>query len=204
MKSYICFIRHGITEGNLKKWFYGSVDMPLVEEGIGEIKRFREEGIYPLAKNADFYTSGMLRTEQTIELIYGKIEHEVIPELKEMNFGEYECMTYDDLKDNDAFNRFAYNHDIDYVFPNGDSKKSFAMRVYKGLERLIGKHLTRQRDNVVKDTVSIVVCHGGVITASLSKLFPNEEMNMWDWMPKPGRGYKVYFEDDKPIRYEKF
>lgn len=203
MKSYICFIRHGITEGNLKQWFYGNSDLPLIEKGIDEIVKLRDEGIYPITENADFYTSGMLRAEQTLELIYGNTEHEIIHELREMNFGKYECMTYDELKGDDAFNRFAYSHDIEYVFPEGDSKKSFAKRVYRGLETLVEKHKTKENGNTEGKTVSIVICHGGVITASLSKMFPDEEMNMWDWMPKPGRGYKVYFEEDRPTGYEK-
>jgi alpha-ribazole phosphatase len=196
MKSYIFFIRHGITEGNQKKWFYGSVDIPLVKEGIEELNRLKEEGIYPHFERAQYFTSGMTRTEQTLNLLYGEVEHKVIPEFKEMNFGEYECKTYDDLKDDDAFNRFAYNNDIDYIFPKGESKKIFAMRVYQGLETLLDSHL---KNDVF---ASIVISHGGVITASLDRLFPDETKNMWDWMPKPGRGYKVHLVNGKPVEYE--
>ena len=196
MGSYIYFIRHGITEGNQKKWFYGSVDIPLVEEGVLELNALKEKGIYPNGKDANYYTSGMTRTEQTLKLLYGDVEHMVIPELREMNFGDYECKTYDDLKDDDAFNRFAYNNDLEYVFPNGESKRIFATRVYKGLSKLIDDHIRNE------DLESIVIAHGGVITASLDRLFPNECKNMWDWMPKPGRGYKVYFEKGTPSEYE--
>ena len=34
MISCIHFIRHGITEGIQNRWYYGSTDMPLVEEGV--------------------------------------------------------------------------------------------------------------------------------------------------------------------------
>ncbi|MBQ1471194.1 MAG: histidine phosphatase family protein, partial [Eubacterium sp.] len=32
MESKLILIRHGITEGNLKRWFYGAVDIPLTED----------------------------------------------------------------------------------------------------------------------------------------------------------------------------
>ncbi|HKK96133.1 MAG TPA: histidine phosphatase family protein [Anaerovoracaceae bacterium] len=195
MSSYICFIRHGITEGNQKKWFYGSVDIPLVNEGIKELNKLKNKGLYPHEKEAIYYTSGMTRTEQTLKLLYGEVEHAIIPELREMNFGDYECKTYDELKSDDDFNRFAYTNDLEYRFPNGESKIIFANRVYKGLNKLIDNHL----NNTVP---SIVIAHGGVITASLDRLFPEESKNMWDWMPKPGRGYKIYFKQGKPDRYE--
>ena len=37
MSSKILFLRHGITEGNKNKWFYGALDLPLLDEGKAEI-----------------------------------------------------------------------------------------------------------------------------------------------------------------------
>ena len=34
MESKILLLRHGITEGNKNKWFYGKTDLPLLPEGI--------------------------------------------------------------------------------------------------------------------------------------------------------------------------
>ena len=38
MLSRIYLIRHGKTEGNRNHWYYGSTDLPLTEEGAGEIE----------------------------------------------------------------------------------------------------------------------------------------------------------------------
>ena len=95
----IHFIRHGITEGNLKRWHYGWADIPLAPEGMEKLKRLREENIYPRPEKATYYTSGMLRAEQTFEIIYGKREHKVAEKMKEMNFGEFEKKTYEELKE---------------------------------------------------------------------------------------------------------
>ena len=37
MESRIILIRHGITEGNKKRWFYGAADIPLSQEGREEL-----------------------------------------------------------------------------------------------------------------------------------------------------------------------
>ena len=47
MKSRICLIRHGITEGNKKKLYYGHSDIDLAEEGITELKELVSSGLYP-------------------------------------------------------------------------------------------------------------------------------------------------------------
>ena len=98
MRSKICLIRHGITEGNKNRLYYGYADIPLAEEGIAALKELEKRDIYPNSSNADFYTTGLRRTEQTMEIIYGKREHEILPQLKEMNFGDYEMKSHGELK----------------------------------------------------------------------------------------------------------
>ena len=86
MTSCIHFIRHGITEGIKNKWYYGWVDLPLIQEGVDELEKLRNSGIYPSARGAQLYTSGMTRANQTLEVIYGKTPYRPIENLKEMNF----------------------------------------------------------------------------------------------------------------------
>lgn len=80
MESRICLIRHGITEGNKNRLYYGFSDIPLAEEGIAELTRLAESGIYPYDEDADFYTTGLRRTEQTLSIIYGEKKHSHIGE----------------------------------------------------------------------------------------------------------------------------
>ena len=72
LKSTIYLIRHGITEGNKKMWHYGWADIPLLPEGIEQLKEFKAEGVYPEIEDGAFYTSGLVRTEMTMETIFGK------------------------------------------------------------------------------------------------------------------------------------
>ena len=90
-------IRHGITAGNENRWYYGRLDIPLTERGIAQLEKLRTDGIYPNAQGADCYTSGMLRTEQTFQTIYGDQPHKALPLLREMNFGAWEGMSFDEM-----------------------------------------------------------------------------------------------------------
>ena len=53
----LTLIRHGLTEGNLKRLYYGSTDLPLTEAGIAAL-----HSDPPAAPKAQaYYTSGMRR-----------------------------------------------------------------------------------------------------------------------------------------------
>ena len=206
MKSCIHFIRHGITEGILNRWYYGSTDMPLVQEGIDEILGFKENNVYPLdlAEDTDFYTSGMLRAEQTLDVIYGNVQRKPIANLSEMNFGRWECKTFDELKLEPEFDEWMNCTDNSFVFPEGDSILTFYERVEKGFDELLCMHRLKELSHrhSGKDATSVIVCHGGVISACMERYFSGDRENFWQWIPAPGKGFTVYLEDGKPIRYE--
>ena len=206
MASKIYLIRHGITEGNLKRWFYGSADLPLTEEGKDELRRLKEKGVYPeIPADADMYTTGLLRTEQTFEILFGDREHKAIDNLKEMRFGKYECCTYDEVKEYEDFDTWAWDTTGDAKLPGAESKNEFAARIAEGLKELRGYHALKELSHRHSgaDSVSVVVCHGGVISASMMMLFPEVNGNMWDWMPNPGFGYCIEFENGEPTMYTK-
>lgn len=205
MVSKIYLIRHGITEGNQKKWFYGAADLPLAEEGIAALEKAASGGIYPqIPEDADCYTTGLLRTEQTFELIFGERNHGVIRNLREMEFGDHECKSYEELKDNEEFSAWCWDETGEAVLTGGETKNAFAARISAGLRELVGYHrlkeLSHRHDG--KDAITVVICHGGVISAVMQELFPTAKGSMWDWMPEPGFGYAVEFKDGEPASFE--
>lgn len=206
MVSRIYLIRHGITEGNQKRWFYGKADLPLAEVGRETLKDLAARGIYPrIPEDADCYTTGLLRTEQTFQIIFGERPHKVIHNMREMEFGDYECQTYEQLKDYELFDQWCYDQSGDAKLPGGESRNEFADRISLGLKELIGYHRLKELSHrhSGKDAISVLVCHGGVISAAMQELFPEVNGNMWDWIPDPGFGYMVEFEEGEPIMYEK-
>lgn len=55
MKTKICLIRHGITEGNQKRLYYGSSDIPLAQEGI-DFGDFEMKSYGELKDDPDYQT----------------------------------------------------------------------------------------------------------------------------------------------------
>jgi len=205
MISRIYFIRHGITEGNTRKWFYGKADLPLTEDGKETLRRLKERGIYPdIPADADCYTSELMRTDETFRIIYGDRPRKALPLLNEMQFGDYECKTYEELKGYDDFDSWAYDKTGDVKLPGGESRNEFAARISRGLRELINLHRMKEwsHRHGGQAAVSVVVCHGGVISAVMQELFPGVNGTMWDWIPDPGLGYMVEFKDGDPMAYE--
>ena len=198
MRSYIHFIRHGITEGIINKWYYGSADLPLTDEGYEALRELMAEGIYPPLGDADCYTSGMLRADQTLKVIYGNVPFKTIPLLREMNFGSWECKTFNELQKEPEYEEWINNKEGSFTFPGGgDSVISFNERIQKGLKELCGyqrlKELSHRHSG--KDAVSIMVCHGGTIAAAMEGWFPGDRENFWQWIAAKGRGVKVGFKE---------
>lgn len=206
MKSTIHLIRHGITEGNLKRWHYGWADIPLAAEGVENLRQLCEEDIYPRPEEAACYTSGMVRTEQTFKEIYGDVPHQVLPKLKEMNFGDFEKKTYYELKDNPDYQKWITDKTFQTSIPGGESKSEFYNRVQNGFEELVNLHRREElkhRHNK-KDTDTICVCHGGVISCIMIGQFGADGLGEFiNWIPDPGRGYSITVEDGKCVSYEK-
>ncbi len=77
-------------------------------------------------------------------------------------------------------------------------------RIKRGNEILVGKHrmteLAHRHDG--GDAVSVMVCHGGAISATMMNWFPGLRENFWLWTPKSGLGYQVFFEDGKPVSFK--
>ena len=197
MKSRICLIRHGITEGNKKKLYYGHSDIDLAEEGITELKELVSSGLYPDGEGADFYTTDLKRTQQTLKLIYGEREFQMIPALKEINFGDFEMKSSGELKEIEEYRQWLKNPGQDQAPPNGESIRTFYARIKKGFEELKKKHALKvlSMRHSGREALSIVICHGGTISAVMEEVFPGKKDNFYQWIPDPGHGYMLTLED---------
>lgn len=124
----LTLLRHGETDGSRRDLYYGAADIPALPESLAALHE--NAAAYPRAKR--YYTSGLLRTEQTLEAIYGPVAHQQLPGLQEMNFGDFEMKSYQELKDTAAYQ--AWITDVEHnVCPNGESAPQV-------LERNRGRH----------------------------------------------------------------
>lgn len=192
--STIYLFRHGITEGNKRRLYYGSSNIPLIEEGIEAIKTRREAGIYPDLSGFEVITTDLKRTEQTLFEMYGReVPHLIDPRMREFSFGDFEMKGYEQLKDREDYQAWITGDNWRNICPNGESGEIMLERSLVAMEDYIGKDC-------------IIVCHGGVIAGLMLTWFPGDETaeHFYAWQPKPSEGYRIDFDDElKPVSYKK-
>ena len=78
-----------------------------------------------------------------------------LPEFTEIDFGEFEGKNYEELKGNDAYQKWIDSGGA-LPFPNGESRDDYVKRVRKGVMRLwaILKREEKKRPN----TIGIKMC----------------------------------------------
>jgi len=206
MNSTIALIRHGITEGNERRLYYGSTNVPLAQRGIDELKQLRAEGIYPDAEGALIYTTGMGRTNQTLQLIYGDVPHGIIKDMREINFGAFEMKSYEELMAYEEYRDWITATNDTKAPPGGESIRHFNERVIRGFRELRARHSVRSLElrHHDQEARSIIICHGGTISAVMAHIWPGVKDNMYGWIPDPGHGYLLLLKDDEICEYEEF
>ena len=169
-------IRHGKTAANENHLYCGSTDLSLSETGKEELRKLR----YEIPENVRFLTSGMKRTEQTLELLFGNLPHEARTEFRELDFGDFEMKSYEALKTEPAYQEWISGDNERNVPPHGESGVQMQKRALAALERL-------QAEN--RDTV--LISHGGTVALIMARLFPSERRSRYEWQPSPGHGYRI-------------
>ena len=176
----IYLIRHGKTEANEKHLYCGSTDLPLSETGRKELSQIRYD-----IKNVRFLTSGMKRTNETLQILFGDVPYSEDSRFREVDFGTFEMHSYEQLKDMPAYQAWCSGDNDVNVPPDGESGAQMRKRVLQAFSEI-------QED-------TCIITHGGVIAAIMEHLFPEENKNRYQWQPKNGCGYlienKIYRSD---------
>lgn len=185
-------IRHGRTRANAEMLYCGSTDLPLLPEGREALISDRDSACYPApGEDCAVYTSGMKRTEETLAILYGEVPHEILTGLREIDFGDFEMHSYDELKNWESYQQWLSGDNESNCCPNGESGQQMQKRVLETLDAL-------QKQG--KD--ALVVTHGGVIAAIMARLFPKTERSRFAWQPAPGRGFTVLFEQGSAVSFQ--
>ncbi|NLM03552.1 MAG: histidine phosphatase family protein [Clostridiales bacterium] len=161
----LILIRHGATKSNKERRYLGRTDESLSEEGIKELLEYKKLDRYP---NINYlFTSPMKRCVETAKILFPKIESIIIPEWKEIDFGEFEGKNYIELKDDVRYQAWIDSNGT-LPFPKGESREAFAQRCCSGFQSMIDLiyQIVDKCENVTKD-IGLVV-HGGTIMALLS------------------------------------
>ena len=161
-------VRHGQTEWNRLKRYQGQTDIELNENGILQAQkaadRLAEEKIEAI------YCSDLRRARQTAEIIAEK--HNLIsaihqsPLLREMNFGDYEGLTFDQM---DKKYQLIFSADPswrsagpDIKAPNGESIADMSTRVAQFFQQISLQHHL--------DETVLIAAHGGPLQVLICQL----------------------------------
>jgi len=95
----IILVRHGETEWNVEEVFRGRIDIELNQTGIKQAKLLAEY-LADLKIDA-IYSSPLRRALKTAELIagYHKLDVEIVPELIDMDFGKWQGLSLQEVRD---------------------------------------------------------------------------------------------------------
>lgn len=151
----IYFARHSATSGNLKQQYIGSTDEPLAPEGILLAHRAAER----MPKVGICYVSPMLRCRETAEILFPEAEKRLVPDMKETDFGDFERKTYEEIKDEPAYQKWLEER---CAPPNGESWQHFYDRCTAAFLRIFGEAKEERLDEVA------FAIHGGVIMALMA------------------------------------
>ena len=190
MKLYL--VRHGQTDANVTHTYCGRTDMPLSAEGERQLEEKRLAGGYPDLEGLDLYTTGLLRTEQSFRILFGDRKHGRKTTFQEMDFGEFEGRSYQELKGLPEYQAWISGDQMKEACPGGESGDMMMARILRGMDRLFRKG----RD-------ALVVCHGGTIAMIFERCFPDTGLNWYEIQPSNGEGYLIEFGGKTPLRWER-
>lgn len=146
-------IRHEKTKANFERKYIGWTDESIVVD---------QNCVVPLQPNI-VYGSDLKRCEETSKLYFPNATYYPLQSLREMNFGDFEMKTYEQLKSNELYRKWIDSPET-MTPPNGESFHDFTSRVIAAFQQI-----------VQKPGEYVFVVHGGVIRVLLSLFSPTNE-----------------------------
>jgi alpha-ribazole phosphatase len=151
---------------------YGSLDVPLSEEGFQHARAIAEAlAAEPFAA---IYTSPLQRCAETARLLAEGRECalETLDAIRELNFGRFEGHTFDDLaRDYPDIYRRWMEAPTEVEFPGGESFATMQTRVLGAARELRVRH--------AGESIALVT-HGGVIRTLLVEVYGMDPRRMFE------------------------
>jgi alpha-ribazole phosphatase len=170
----LLLVRHGETEWNRQKRFQGQRDIPLNEFGRQQVsvlsRRLKNEAINAL------YTSDLSRaweTAKSISTINGELVMIKDSRLREMNFGEWEGLTWAEIREKDPSVMENWSKYLaEKGPPGGETLFRFSERILKFSVEINKTHL---------DETVLLVAHGGTIMVLICLLLGHPIEKYWQF-----------------------
>lgn len=191
MKLRLLLARHGQTAWNLQGRFQGNSDIPLDETGRRQASalgfRLSDEPVDVI------FASDLQRSWGTAEIIAEHNEAELIPEprLREVNFGEWEGMTYEEIKILYPEALESWEKDLLHeAAPGGENLEQFASRVEDVLDRIKSERPSRD---------VLIVAHGGSLQILLCHTLGLSPLDYWKFNLSQASLSIVHLYDQGPV-----
>lgn len=171
------FVRHGETEHNKKKCYYGSIDVNITNRGILQAEKGAEK-----LKNINFnkvYASELKRTSQTASILLQKKQYDLIKDkrINELNFGIFEGKSHEEIREMYSEEWKLWCDDWqNFVPPEGESYIQFYTRIKSFMDDI----LKLNEENV------LIVAHGGVIRSIYCYLLGGNLDFFWNFGSENG------------------
>lgn len=182
MKNYrIHLIRALKTQLHLEKSYIGRLDPGLCEEGVAELDTLLGSCFYPKAQTV--FTSPLRRALDTAGLLYPDTFTIPVPALTDIDMGEFEGRTFDELKYSQDFLRWVENS-ADNPPPGGEGMRELAERACSALESIFRRMMDEGMTNVA------VITHRPLILALLAAMgMPRRPIH--EWTVENGMGFTI-------------
>ncbi len=174
MRIYL--VRHGLTHWNHEFRYQGHTDIELSPQGIEQAfalkKRLKGEDIKAI------FSSDLRRARQTAEIINQEhnLEIQIDPALKEVNFGVWEGLTYQDLQQKYP-EQLKIWKDTPHLL-DIETGETFDSLMHRAINFVNNIYNAYRKDNI------IVVSHGGTIAAMICGLMNEPLKFMWTYKQK--------------------
>lgn len=182
------FIRHGITEWNKEKRYLGHTDKGVCKGELIQLNKLKKQ-----LNDIEFdciYTSDLKRCQETVAYVMGNKSAFFDKRLREMNFGDWEGKTYEELSDCKQYQTWINDWENERP-PNGESGFEFKARIHSFFDELFQQVSKKSK---LKQT-NLIVTHGGVIKYIVSHFVPN--YSFWEITIKHGQGLHLTFVKEK-------
>ncbi|MEH7332153.1 histidine phosphatase family protein [Neobacillus drentensis] len=172
----IIIVRHGETNENAERRYLGHFDAALNQQGRMQLKNLSE--ILRMTETqpiSAIYSSDLIRAVESAQLIGNEFQLWPIPTfaLRELHFGEFDCKTYEEIrqKDPERLEKWIRNPYL-VAPPNGETLQQLGKRIDDWLETI----LTTEKP---AGTI-VIVSHGGPIRWFQSKWVKGDSNEFWN------------------------
>ena len=192
----IIFIRHGETDLNKAKVYFGHLDPDLNEKGIEQLRNTKILFEKKEEKPDIVFSSDLKRCSQSMEIleIDEGIEKILSKEFREISFGIFEGKTYEEIKSEYPEKVEKMINDWrNFKADKGESINEMMLRVAEKMDKIINQHRNKK---------ILVVAHAGVIQALTSYyLFGNLD-GYWKFKINNGSITKLHVMEDGYTYFE--